>query len=226
MKLSTLTLVSAVALSAAVPAFAQTATARAGTELSVRAEPTPFAPVVGVLEVNQDVTINGCLEDVSWCEIVSGDITGWASGAYLYVEEDANAVALLNRPGTITLTTVERPDPEQTQTDQNAAAAAGATIGSLIAYSLGGPAAGIVAGGILGTAGAVATVEPSEETITFIQQNPVETVYLDGEVVIGAGVPAEVTTYDVPQSEFQYLAINGVPVLIDSESRVIVDVIR
>lgn len=149
------------------------------------------------------------------------------SGEYLYVEEDANAVALINRPGSLSLTTVTVPDADATQADQNAAAAVGATVGSLIAFVAGGPVGGIIAGGVLGTAVAVSAVEPSEETLTYVTTNPVETVYLNGEVVVGAGVPADVVFYDIPtQPEFRYLNVNNQTVLVDAETGAIVRVIR
>ena len=227
MKTLKLGLISALALSAAAPAFAQTAEAKAGVTLNVRDYPSEFATVVDVLDLNQAVTIEGCLEDVSWCKVSYEEMTGWASGQYLYVEEDAQPVSLMNQPTTITLETVTVTDEERTQAEQNTAAAVGATIGSLIAYAAGGPAGAIVASGILGTAASVSAVEPSEETITFVSENPVETVYLNGEVVVGAGVPEEVELFDVPsQPEFKYLVINGQPVLVDSETRVIAYVVR
>ncbi len=227
MKLTTFTLVSALAMGAALPAVAQTTTARAGTELTVRGEPTPFGPVLGVLTVDQEVTIDGCLADISWCKISSGDMAGWASGQYLYVEEGADAVTLVDLAGNAeTITVIEATEEGTTQTDQNLAAAATGTVGALTAFALGGPVGAIVASGIAGTAVGAAVVEPTEDTITFISANPVETVYLDGEVVVGAVVPGEVATFEVPQPEFRYLTINGLPVLVDAESGTIVRVIR
>ena len=99
MKLTTLTIASAVALTAAPPAFAQTTTAKAGTELTVRAAPISSAAITGVLAVNEEVTIEGCLEAVTWCKITSGDTAGWASGQYLYVEQDTNTVPLIDMAG-------------------------------------------------------------------------------------------------------------------------------
>lgn len=227
MKILPLSIASAMALTAALPSFAQSTEARAGAEISARVSPSEFAPAVGVLELNQTVVIEGCLEDISWCQISYDGQTAWASGQYLYVEENATPVALINKPGSLSLTTVTVPDDAETQSDQNSAAAVGATIGSLIAYAAGGPIGGIIAGGMLGTVAAVASVEPSEETLVYVTENPVETVYLNGEVVVGAGVPAEVTMYDVPnQPELRYLSVNGQMVLVDAETNMIVRVIR
>lgn len=227
MKLLPFGVASAIALTAAVPAFAQSTEARAGAEIAARVTPSEFAPAVGVLELNQAVIIEGCLEDVTWCQISFDGQTAWASAEYLYVEEDAQRVALMNRPGSLSLTTVTVPDDDATQTEQNTAAAIGATVGSLIAYAAGGPVGGIIVGGLLGTTVAVASVEPSEETLVFVSENPVETVFLTGEVAVGAGVPAEVVMYDVPsQPELRYLSVNNQLVVIDAETNTIVRVIR
>lgn len=227
MKYLTFTVASAIALTAAAPTFAQSTEARAGAEISARVSPSEFAPAVGVLELDQPVVIEGCLEDVSWCQISFDGQTAWASAEYLYVEEDATAVALIDRPGSLSLQTITVPDEDATQTEENNAAAAGATLGSLIAFAAGGPIGGIIAGGILGTAAGVAAVEPTEETLVYVTSNPVETVFLNGEVAVGAGVPTQIQAYDVPdQPEFRYLTVNNQTVLIDAETGMILRVLR
>lgn len=98
-------------------------------------------------------------------------------------------MALASRLATVTVNTVTYEDTAQTQADENSGEATGATIGALAAYALGGPIGGIIADGIIGAGAGAAVVEPNETTVTYISQNPVETVYLDGEVVVGPGVP-------------------------------------
>ena len=227
MKLATVTAASALPLMSAVPAFAQTTSAKAGTELNVRAAPSSTAEITGVLETNQEVTIEGCLEAVTWCKISSGETMGWASGQYLYVEQDANAVPLIDMAGNPEqITVIQQTEEGTTGTDQDVAALATGTVGALTAFALGGPVGAIVASGIAGTAVGAAAVEPTEETLTFVAANPVETVYLDGEVVVGAVVPSEVTTFELPQPELRYLSVNGLPVLVDAETGTIVRIVR
>ncbi|MFZ3582187.1 DUF1236 domain-containing protein [Loktanella sp. DJP18] len=227
MKRATLTLVSAFAMAAALPAAAQMTSAKAGTELSVRAAPSSTAEITGVLETNQEVSIEGCLESVTWCKISSGETMGWASGQYLYVEDDANAVPLIDMAGNAEeIIVIEQTEEGTSQADQNGAALATGTVGALTAFALGGPVGAIVASGIAGTAVGAAAVEPTEDTISFVTANPVETVYLDGEVVVGASIPAEITTYEVPQPELRYLNINGLPVLVDAETGTIIRIVR
>jgi len=107
-----------------------------------------------------------------------------------------------------------------------AGAAVGAAAGALIAGPVGAAAGtAAAAGGLLGGAiGADAGIE--ETTVTYIQDNPVEPVYLDGEVVVGAGVPQGVAVYEVPEAPVQYAYINGRPVAIDPETRQIVYIVR
>ena len=227
MKLATFTAASALALMSAVPAFAQTTSAKAGTELNVRAAPTSTAEITGVLETNQEVTIEGCLEAVTWCKISSGETMGWASGQYLYVEDNANAVPLIDMAGNPeVITVIEQTEEGVSGTDQDVAALATGTVGALTAFALGGPVGAIVASGVAGTAVGAAAVEPTEDTITYVTANPVDTIYLDGEVVVGAVVPAEVTTYELPQPELRYLSVNGLPVLVDAETGTIVRIVR
>ena len=49
--------------------------------------------------------------------------------------------------------------------------------------------------------------------------HPVAPVYLNGEVVEGAGLPAEVALTPVPESGYQYAYVNGVPVLVEPTTR-------
>ncbi|MEC8669450.1 MAG: DUF1236 domain-containing protein, partial [Pseudomonadota bacterium] len=64
-----------------------------------------------------------------------------------------------------------------------------------------------------------------EKTVTYITANPVQPVYVEGEVVVGAGIPQEVTLTAIPESDYRYVYLNGNPVVVDGE-RTIVRVIR
>ncbi len=56
--------------------------------------------------------------------------------------------------------------------------------------------------------------------------NPMEPVYLEGEVVVGAQVPDTVVVQPIPEYEYEYVYINGQPVLIEPASREIVYIFR
>ncbi|TGN35726.1 DUF1236 domain-containing protein, partial [Paracoccus liaowanqingii] len=99
----------------------------------------------------------------------------------------------------------------------------GAAMGALIA----GPVGALAGAAIGSVAGAEANAEPTTEVTTYVTSNTVEPVYLDGEVVIGAGVPDEVTLYEVPeQPAYRYAQINGQTVLINPENRTVMYIYR
>jgi hypothetical protein len=88
------------------------------------------------------------------------------------------------------------------------------------------PVGGVIGGTIGASAGAAATVDVPDTAVTFVRANPVDNVLLEGEVVVGAVVPEVVQLHPVPDASFQYVWINGQPVLVDSGSRQIVYVVR
>ncbi|WP_188678058.1 DUF1236 domain-containing protein [Neptunicoccus cionae] len=219
-------LISSLLISTALPAVAQTVEAVAATDLNIRSGPGPHHSVVGVIPGGKEASVEGCLESTSWCQVKFGDVTGWSSSDYLAVNVEEKAIALTTRPQAYDVKTVTYEDAEGTKKNENEGAAVGATLGALTGVALGGPIGGVIAGGILGGAAGTAAAEPEEETITYISSNPVETVYLDGEVVVGAGVPEAVTTYELPQSEYRYLNVNNQAVVVDAQTNQIVRIIR
>jgi hypothetical protein len=59
-----------------------------------------------------------------------------------------------------------------------------------------------------------------------VTSHQVEPVYLDGEVVVGAGLPETVALNEIPDYEYRYVNVNGQPVLVDAHSRRIVYIVR
>ncbi|EAR49566.1 hypothetical protein OG2516_13801 [Oceanicola granulosus HTCC2516] len=229
MKTRTLLTASAIALVTAAPVMAAPFEAGVITDLNIRSGPGPDFEVVGVIPEDGNVTVEGCLENGNWCEVTYDGTTGWSYDQYLAVEAEAEAeerVIVAQRPASVEVETLTY-EREATDTEQSVGAGAGATLGALSAYALGGPAAGIVASGIFGAAAGAEATDEVEETVTYVRENPVETIYLDGEVVVGAAVPDSVTMYDLPQVDgYQYLTVNQVPVIVDAETGVIVRAIR
>tara|TARA_R110002110_G_scaffold414247_2_gene643822 strand:- start:125 stop:805 length:681 start_codon:yes stop_codon:yes gene_type:complete len=219
-------LISALLFSTAIPAFAQSADAIAATDLNVRSGPGPQYTIVGVIPGGETAMVEGCLDEASWCQVNFGEVSGWSSSDYLAVNVQEQAVPLTMRPAEVTVNSVTYEDVEGTKNNQREGAAVGATLGVLTGVAVGGPIGGIIAGGILGGAAGSAVAEPEEETITYITSNPVETVYLDGEVVVGAGVPETVPTFELPQPEYRYVNINGQTVIVDAETNAVVRIIR
>ncbi|MGD9924378.1 MAG: DUF1236 domain-containing protein [Pseudorhodoplanes sp.] len=67
---------------------------------------------------------------------------------------------------------------------------------------------------------------PPRSVRTFIAANPLDPVYLEGSLTIGAGLPVEIDLTPVPGSRFNYAYVNDYPVLVDPASRRIVYVYR
>jgi uncharacterized protein YraI len=85
----------------------------------------------------------------------------------------------------------------------------------------GGGDSGAVAGGAAGT-----VIDPPEKVRTYVTTNKVDPVYLEGEVVVGAGLPETVELREIPDYEYRYVYVNGQPVLVDAKTRQIVYIVR
>lgn len=208
---------SAASLLMATSAFAETQ-ATASTDLNVRSGPGPMFDIVGFIPADGAVTVDGCLETANWCKVTHEGVAGWSYGDYLTTKIGENAEVLYeNREKAEVATLVYE--------DNTAAAAAGVgTVGAIIGGLIAGPpgaALGLVLGAGVGDAAA-----PDPTVTAYVTDNPVDPIYLDGEVVVGAGVPENVTVYEIPDTEFSYVYVNGLPVVINVEDRKIVHIIR
>lgn len=194
-------------------AYAETS-ATAWTDLNLRAGPGVAYEIVGVIPATQAVTVDGCLDDLNWCRVAYDGMNGWASGDYLtaMVEEPIYTNRERLAVGTVTY---ER-DPEATVGGGVAGAIAGAIVG--------GPVGAVIGAGI--GMGVGSAITPEERVTTYVRENPVDPVYLDGEVVVGAGIPDNVTLTEVPDSEYYYTYVNGVRVLVERERRQVVYIVR
>lgn len=194
-------------------AYAETA-ATAWTDLNLRAGPGPSYAVIGVIPAAQAVMVGGCLDESNWCQVTFEAMSGWASGDYLTAMVEAPIYSNRERLAVATVTYEQDPDTAL------GGAAAGAATGAMV----GGPVGAIIGAAVGLTVGAAIT--PEERVTTYVRSNPTDPIYLDGEVVVGAGIPAEVTLAEVPESEFYYAYINGVPVIVEREQRRVVYVVR
>jgi hypothetical protein len=64
-------------------------------------------------------------------------------------------------------------------------------------------------------------MEPPQPAITYVRENRVEPVYLEGEVVVGARLPENVELRPIPDYEYRYVYVNGVPVLVNQERQIV-----
>ena len=83
-----------------------------------------------------------------------------------------------------------------------------------------GPDDGIAVGNTVGT------IEPPSEVRTYVVDHRSDPVYLNGEVVVGAGLPDNVELTEIPDYQYRYVDVNGQPVLVDPQTRRIVYIVR
>ncbi|AXC49068.1 DUF1236 domain-containing protein [Paracoccus suum] len=194
--------------------------AKAGTDLNVRSGPGVQHEVVGVIPGGDDVNVKGCIDSANWCEISYKDTTGWAYGDYLAAKVGESFEPIYPNREKLQVSVVEYKAPEvstgKAVADAGAGAAAGAAAGALVAGPL-----GAVVGAAVG-AGTAQVPAPAPEVKTYIDAHPMDPVILDGEVVVGAGVPENVTLYDIPdQKDYKYVTINGQPVLVGQDRKIV-----
>jgi len=213
----------AAALFAAVPAIAQTAVT-ATTDLNVRAGPGPHHAIVGHIPANGEASLLGCLDNSKWCEVSANGVNGWSYSDYLMVDSSGTQIVVTERqPEMVPVVTYE--EPAASGGGAVTGAAAGAVVGALVAGPI-GAAVGTVAGAATGGMAEGALSDPDPQLRQYVVEHQVDPVYLDGEVVIGAGVPEAVEIHQIPDYDYRYAYINGVPVLIEPQSRQIVYVVR
>ncbi|KAB2867767.1 MAG: DUF1236 domain-containing protein [Bauldia sp.] len=165
--------------------------------LNIRTGPGGQYPVIATTGFNNEVDVNGCLKDVSWCDVVWNGIRGWAAGQYLDYDA-SDGIALLPQAGS----KVQIPVVTYTAVD---------------AVMPGGVIVGVVPTAVA----PVAVIVPAT-VHAYVATEIVPPVYLTGEVVLGAVLPATVPLYAVPQSAYRFASVNGQRVLVEDTSRRIV----
>ncbi len=224
-KILTLAAATALATTAfAGAAFAQTVSATATADLNIRSGPGPQFASVGFIAAGDSAVVEGCLSGSKWCRVVYGGVTGWSYSDYLTADLSGEVVVLTDRFPDVGVATVTFDDSDAAA----GGAVAGATTGAVAGALIGGPVGAAVGGAIGASTGATAgaVIDPPEAARTFVTANPLDPVFLEGEVVVGAGIPDTVTLQAIPDYDFQYVYINGQPVLVDPGTRRIVYVLR
>lgn len=213
----------------AVMALGGTAVAQqlvyATTDLNLRAGPGPEYPVIGVIAADGEATLNGCLDASKWCQVSAAGIDGWAYSDYLIGDSAGVEAVVTERPAEMQVPVVTY---ERQPTGGEVGSLAGATTGAVAGAIIGGPI-GAAVGGIAGaaTGGAAGTIlDPAPQVRTYIEENPVDPVYLEGEVVVGASLPDTVEIREIPDYEYRYVYVNGQPVLVEPDTRRIVYIVR
>jgi len=100
-------------------------------------------------------------------------------------------------------------------------ATGGATTGAVVGGLLGGPIGAVIGGFAGATIGAEAGVETS--SIEYVSANPVEPIYLDGDLNVGYVVPAEVTVYPIEgDATYGYVYANDRVWIVDLNTRALI----
>ncbi|MHA6645571.1 DUF1236 domain-containing protein [Mesorhizobium sp. A623] len=224
MKMFLPTLAAGVLVAMSGAAFADTSVS-AVTDLNVRAGPGPQYPVIGVLAAGQQATLNGCLENSKWCTIAEAEGQGWVYSDYVTADFGGSQVMLTERPADSGVAIVSPPaDIGGDDTGAFAGGATGAIAGAIVGGPVGaavGGAAGTIAGGATG-----AVIDPPDVVRHYVVTHQEAPIYLDGEVVTGATLPDTVVLREVPDYQYRYVNVNGLPVLVEPQSRQIVYVVR
>jgi uncharacterized protein YraI len=199
-------------------AAAAQVTATATTDLNFRADPNGQAEIIDVIASGDAVDVLRCAEEANWCEVSHEGQTGWVYSEYLTSEHEGAPVIVAENPSVLSVETVviEKNELEPVL--------GLGTMGAIAGGIVGGPA-GAAAGAVLGS-GAGSMVEVKPEVVSYVREHPVEPVYLNGEVVVGATVPQEVVLTPVPDANYEYLYVNGVPAVVDPANRTIVTIVR
>lgn len=177
-------------------------TATTVTDLNIRTGPGPQYPTVGLAVRGSTAVIDGCVEGSKWCRIDVGGVRGWVYAQYLTTDLGGSAVVVQERRADLAIPAVT--------------------------YEVQPNDPVIVSSGdeLIGPVEQIDPIVPPDNVRTYVTSNPGETVYLDGEVVVGAELPQTVAVHRVPDYSYDYVSINGQPVLVEPATRRIVYVYR
>ncbi|MEI2300249.1 DUF1236 domain-containing protein [Ensifer sp. MJa1] len=189
-------------LTAGLPAAFAAMTATTVTDLNVRTGPGPQYPTVGLAARGSTGVLDGCIEGSKWCRIDVNGLRGWVYAQYLTTDLSGSPVVIEERRSDLAI-------PAVTYEVQP---------GEPVIVSSGDE--------LIGPVEQIDPIVPPEAVGTYVTTNPGDTVYLDGEVVVGAELPQSVAVRRVPDYGYDYVSINGQPVLVEPATRRIVYVYR
>jgi uncharacterized protein YraI len=79
----------------ALPCVAQPQVAYTSKDAHLRAGPARDYPVIAILPAGFEVSVQGCLSDYSWCDVIAGPNRGWVYAANLDYDYQGAYVPLL-----------------------------------------------------------------------------------------------------------------------------------
>ena len=205
--------IAALAAATALSTSASAATlATATTPLNIRSGPGPQYSVVGVINDRTSARMIGCIQGSLWCQVDYHGRQGWAYSKYLITRTAGRPLVIAGNTNQIGVPQVTYQAP------------AGATVETVGA----GPAP-VITGNLVESPEETTTryvVNPPPTVRTYVVEHPAQPTYLNGEVVVGAGVPQDVALQPVPDYNYDYAYVNRVPVLVEPQTRRIVYIYR
>ncbi len=208
-------------------AQAQT-TGIATTDLNIRSGPGPEQPSIGLIKNRQRANILGCIEGSLWCQVEFRGLRGWAYSQYMSLQTGGRRI-VVTEPAHVSgmpVVTYDAPAPAP-----GVAVAPGVVVAPAPRVVETTGSAPVVRDGTLiaplpNYAGSTTLVAPPPAVGNYVTSNPGDPIALEGEVVVGAGLPPAVSLNSVPDYRYQYVYVNDTPVLVDPASRRIVYVFR
>ncbi len=187
------------------PASAVTAVSPTG-HLNVRSGPGFQYPVVGQIQANVPAQITGCVSDYSWCAVtLPSGATGWASAPYL-------VTSAAGQPKNLQVAGAQVGIPTITPVNTGAAVVATPPVGDMVPVPQ--------------SIGVIQPIAPPPNVVSYVTMQAIQPVIVNGEVMVGATLPAAAPVYQIPSSPYVFSYINGQRVLVEPTARKIVYVVR
>lgn len=204
------------------------------TTLNIRSGPGPTYSVVGYIPSNGQATVESCISGSRWCRVSYRDRSGWAYSEYMRptgrtVTRQTTTTVVRRPTAPAPLATPVAPAPVVTEASTEFGVPAieysrDETVGAApveedVSESLAAPSDAVIAAD-------QDTLIPPDAVQSYVVSHPLEPVYLNGEVVVGAGLPNSVMLEPVPNYDYDYAYVNREPVLVEPDTRRIVYVYR
>ncbi|TCL74784.1 DUF1236 domain-containing protein [Rhizobium sp. BK251] len=174
-------------------------------DLNIRSGPGPQYPSAGLATRGSTAVLGGCIEGSRWCRIDVNGVRGWAYAQYLEVQQNGAPMIVEEHRADLGVPSVTYEQPD-----------------GMIVSSVQPPVQPSPDDDLIGPVEEVDPITPPTTVRTYIDENPVDAVRLNGDVVVGATVPQTVTVRTIPDYQYSYMRVNDRPVLVDPGTRRIV----
>lgn len=191
-------------------ALAQSVTATIDAPVTIIETPADDGAVLAEVPAAGTLAIEGCSDD-GWCKVESAGTIGWVRADAVNVTANGETFVLAQPPATVEIRTIDR-------TAESAVGAAG--VGAAVGAAVGGPVGGAVGAAVGGAVGA-STAEPDTQVITYARENPLTSITWSGDIALGDEVPDTVVLTPVPETDFRYVYVDEVPVIVGADGRVV-----